>query len=447
MAAEKNSIPQDIINTFNTIISFRLPAQEHPEILKQISCDAEQEARSTQPLLLSELSMTSGMRSSCLNPAFSVLANFNEHQDAFEIALSPHNEKMTMLENIETEINKLKSEAEKAEHQAESIFAADNKYNDAEREFKESDSLYRQMFLEKNSIDAKDFPLFLYLPLLVGVGIVEWAINYMAVLEQYGTPALAMGITAVLGITVACASHVHGTRLKQSEHYFGPAAVPEKKRRELIMVPSAAFALLIAFGFVGWNRYLWALANLKHSMGQFNIEQSTSPLASTGDLWQKVLITMAANILVYLIGAAIAYWVHDPDPDYTTRLRKQKKSQKVWNSWRAKVNDRVKVIRAQLEMKIEAKRNVARGLREEYKPFIDMKTQIDKRSAQIRGQAVDFINGLIRTYRTQLNAIARVENSGLQFNHNGELINLDQFGNLAVTCPVEALPQRQNKGL
>jgi hypothetical protein len=122
-----------------------------------------------------------------------------------------------------------------------------------------------------------------------------------------------------------------------------------------------------------------------------------------------------------------------------------KKSRKIWNGWQAKVTAKKQVILAELKNKIQAARNKARAQEDHFKPLTDMKRQIDEKKNRILGQAGDFVKGLINTYRAQLVAIARVNNMGLQFNNNGNLIGLDEFGHVSVACPETVLHSHQNQ--
>lgn len=140
-----------------------------------------------------------------------------------------------------------------------------------------------------------------YVPALVLVGVAELMLNYNAFLNSYGTPFFAGASAIVVALTVAFASHYHGTAAKQWEMRFHSSG-DKGSREDWTTLWVTSIFLLLALVWIGWTRYNW-------------VEDLIARGAEGLNVLRTVLPTMIANLIVWFIGFMIAIWTHDRSPD------------------------------------------------------------------------------------------------------------------------------------
>lgn len=427
----KDTRSEQITAAFQKVQAFSLPNPESAAVQSALQREAEAEARATAPLLLDESGLTNGMRSACVEPVIDMMGEFDKMAGAFGAAIKPRLSDIESLENLDREIESLEQESAETEERIEVKYAANMKYMQAVQEMEHTKELYEEKYNEHGRRKAKDFPTWAYAVILVGIGCVEWLVNYGAFLENFGAPAMAVGFTIIVALVVAAASHEHGTLLKQREHYFGDHVDGNRRLWKLIWAGFVTLGLIAALTFVGWNRYNWAVEIVaKMGIGSVVIGGGGVPQI---DIDQKVLMSIVANVLVWLLGAAIAYWVHDYDPEFTDRWRRFRKANKVYLGWRKKVDGEIHTARAKLVRNIEAKKNTAHALSQKTRDLSDMRAEVRSRREALPAEAEKLINRMIRSYRTALTNIARGENRALSFNSNGTIIDIETYRQIPVS--------------
>ena len=175
-------------------------------------------------------------------------------------------------------------------------------YDKAEKDLS-GDRVYK--YEKAEGRETRPTPLVVYVIALLGIGVVEWLINYESFLAFFGVPALALGFTIVVAIMVAIASHFHGTLLKQPI-----------RRQELRLNDDLSnqgyrwWLLVVSLGLVGALAFVVAVRYL-----------SWSELMEIGvnlSVWPKVLTTLVSNVVVWIIGGAVAFGAHS-EGQYTRR--------------------------------------------------------------------------------------------------------------------------------
>jgi len=156
------------------------------------------------------------------------------------------------------------------------------------------------------------------------------------------------------------------------------------------------------------------------------------------DIGQKVTMSIIANVLVWLLGATIAYWVHDVDPEFTDRWRRAKKANKVYLKWRKRIDGEIRTARAQLAKDIEAKKNTSKALSQKTRALSDMRAQVRARCESIVAEAENLVNRMIRAYRTALTDIARASNPELAFNKGGAIIDIERYRQIEIAYSITA---------
>ena len=196
-----------------------------------------------------------------------------------------------------------------------------SKYEEAKRELSK-DRVYQHE--RDHGRESRATPWW-YIGALVGIGLVEWLINYDSFERFLGVPAWALGTTFVVAIFVAIASHVHGTLAKQPT-----------RRQELRLsddlsdgagylwgVVAISVILFAVFLFVVLVRYLaWSELN------QIGVEAS---------VWPKVWTTLLSNVFVWAIGGAVAWGAHSKG-QYTKRQAERDKTKRRYDKAEQSVN-------------------------------------------------------------------------------------------------------------
>lgn len=137
----------------------------------------------------------------------------------------------------------------------------------------------------------------------------EFFMNYASFLKLSGVPAVGFGLSIVVALAIAVASYMAGAFWKAYHHYMHPDdAVERNKGRRRIAIASAL--LTISLTAVGYARYHMVLEQVQAA----RILGMTPPnlIAQTAGL-------LAGNLLVFAIGAAITYLMHDENPRYAEK--------------------------------------------------------------------------------------------------------------------------------
>jgi hypothetical protein len=435
-------VPDAVRHAFDAVLAFQLPNPENAAFRERIHTDAERESRSTTALLLNEKSLTGGILSACVDPVLVVLDEFKKQCGAFDTAIRPHLPKIDAINDIDRQIAEKQRESDQTQIRTEEKHAADHHYAQAKEKQNRLKEAYESMSRAEGQREAKDFPPILYFTILIIIGAVEWMINYSSFLEFFSVPAMAAGFTFAVALAVACASHWHGTRLQGKGHYFGDHVELGEKKKEILAITIATAALIVAISYVGWIRYSWAIdlvsqlgVNSGISIGQNN----NLPTINVG---QKVILSLAANLLVWFIGAALAYAVHDKNPAFTEKFREFKAANKHYLALRVKVDAEIHRLRALLEKDIAELKNTAQAKEQEARPLADMLTTKEESVSKINAEADRLANRLIRNYRTTLGDIAAVDNPALKFNQGGKIIDLESYRQIDINHSLQTTSEQ-----
>ena len=146
------------------------------------------------------------------------------------------------------------------------------------------------------SYRAITLPPWWYPVALVGIGVVEWFINYDVFKDNLGVPAIAAGMTMLVALFVALASHEHGAAAKQGRERFASPDNFEQNPQWWIF-GFATFGIIVALSLVTWIRYVSMSAIFARGMEV--------------EVWPYVLQGLGGNVLVWVIGCMVSFWVHD----------------------------------------------------------------------------------------------------------------------------------------
>lgn len=141
------------------------------------------------------------------------------------------------------------------------------------------------------------------------ITIPEFFMNYASFLKLSGVPAVGFGLSVAVAIGVAVSSFMTGTFWKAYHHYMHPDDEGQRATG-LRRIGIAATLLTIAMAAVAYARYHMVLEQVQAAtvlgMTPPNIAVQTAGL-------------LAGNLLVFAIGAAITYLMHDENPDFADK--------------------------------------------------------------------------------------------------------------------------------
>ncbi|SFL09618.1 hypothetical protein SAMN04488004_107210 [Loktanella salsilacus] len=166
----------------------------------------------------------------------------------------------------------------------------------------------------RNTLDRepRQWNSFLYVGLLMIIGLAELAINWEAFNAiKFFTPAVATGTALILGFALAASSHYTGSVIRQYKSLFDPANDDMDRFAGWKMIGMAASTLTIALGLVAFSRFYYL-----QQVASSNIFGD----ASIG-LLKTVGGSMMSNILVWMVGVLIAYMAHDQVPEFPAALK------------------------------------------------------------------------------------------------------------------------------
>ena len=136
-----------------------------------------------------------------------------------------------------------------------------------------------------------------YLIALIFIGSAEWMINYSSFFATFSVPMFAAGLTLLVAVFVAFASHSFGTLIRQpvaqQELFFSSG---QRRLGARFYYFGSGLGLLLALVAVAWNRYVWM-----SEIVSYGVQEA---------VWPKVLITLAGNLIVFLLGCLIAWAAH-----------------------------------------------------------------------------------------------------------------------------------------
>jgi hypothetical protein len=422
-------IPKSVQQAFDAVMAFQWSSTDQP-FRERINNSAEQESRSTTPLRLNEHGLTSGMLAACIDSVSELRDHFLHLHGAFDTAIHSSKKNTDALQDIDKQIASKQQEYEQTQASAEKKHETD-KYKEMKDKVARLDKDYMAMYRAEGQRKAKDFSLIAYITLLLGVGATEWMVNYETFLNFLEVPLMAAGTTILVATAVAVTAHYHGTMFKGHQHFFGDHVASAKKNPTIGLFVLCSFFLLLAFGVVGGARYLLVASQVS----QLGSSASSGLLGGdvvTINVGQVVTVSVAINIFVWFVGAAIAYAVHDENPDFTRKFREYKKAKKIYDPLRRAFEMEISQLHSKREKEITELKNTARAHEQEDKPLVDLWETANERKKKIEPEADLLTNRLIRTYRSALADLAAVDNPELKFNKSGELIDIESYRQLAI---------------
>jgi hypothetical protein len=295
--------------------------------------------------------MTGGMKAQCSSQLGQRYREWLSLNARFRDSITSFSGNIAKFENIDKEIEKNEKELADAEQIVLRQWRHAQSYKFAKSEYDAAETAYLSFRDREGQREPKVVSWVGKIGTLLLIGAVEWLINFEAFSATFGVPILAAGFTIAVALAVAVASHWHGVFFKQREYYFGDHLTAPNKFWRLVWLFFVTLALIGALVFVGWNRYIWAMEIIaRTTTGPVIVE--TDPIKI--DAIQKVLMSLLGNVIVWIVGTALVYWLHDPNPEFADAFVRRRKWGKLYSRYKGRIDDQIRAFVARREKEINA---------------------------------------------------------------------------------------------
>jgi hypothetical protein len=308
------------------------------------------------------------------------------------------------VDNKERELIEL---AEEAKTSARENYMRNHDYNNRRNEFDKASSLYDTMNAEMGGKPPVKSKLGFYVFSILLIGFVEWFINFSTFTYKYPS-GIAFGITVLVALSIAIASHYHGALIKQRLALFASHRKGSEKRQVIYYQLLFTVLLIIALGVVTNARYDVLMGQMVNSGGAA-LPGLPGMNEQASSVWNELIPFVLMNILVWLIGIAISFLIHDSRPDYQESYAYYEKARKRFNIVDKGLKDEEKRIEAEFGIKIKAVKNTHAARINDVEKIQEY---IDRLAAKEEGlvkQAVGVINETLERHQSTLVAAMRQE--------------------------------------
>lgn len=301
----------------------------------------------------------------------------------------------------------LKDKEEK-KSQAREKYMHDKHYSDKESSYIHSKDRYETMRDEHGGKPPVNRKTWLYAISILGIGFIEWFINYSTFNTKY-PEGIAFGVTVLVALSVAFASHFHGSLLKQRVALFAPHRSIEQKRQVFITQLFFMILLLAVLALVSYNRYdilseaLFggAGATLPSLPGQ-ELEQPS--------VWSELWLFVLMNVVVWMLGVGISYLTHDSEPDYQEAERDYQKAKKIFYKAKDGLLAEERRIDAEYEKKLGAIKNTQQASTTEHQNLQNLLERLTKKEESLIKQVISYVNDSLEKHQMMLVAALRASN-------------------------------------
>jgi hypothetical protein len=324
--------------------------------------------------------------------------------------------------NSELDSNKAQIEKEQRATKAkiENEFIRDNQYSDIKAQHELSKKRYTDMRAEMGGKPPVQSKFLLYVIAILLIGFIEWFINYSTFSSMY-PPGIAFGATIIIALSIALASHFHGALLKQRLSLFAKHRAPDFKLQVILV--QAFFSLLVvaALIVVTITRYEILTESMAASGGI-----SLPGQEQNESIFTAIFIFVLMNMIVWIIGVAISYFIHDSTPDYQEAFKDHQKSQSKFYSVDKAFQKEMERIDAELkEDMLKLTNSYSSQLKDEDALKNKIEQLRDKESSIIK-QATSSINDMLSVHQSIL--ITELDKKGItELKIGPDEISLQQY--------------------
>ena len=403
-APAQAAAPSRVRAAFEAVMAFApsypallyIPAQRLQEI-------ADEEA-SFGEIAVDERGLTAGTRLHVVQPGRALLARWREARGPFDTAIAPKMADIQAIERLDAEIAARRMRRDAEVQQAEQIWEAQRRNRTIRERWQEAEGVFRRERLAHGQRDAtmRAYSLAYWLAMLC-IGVAEWLINYDTFFLFVGVPAIAAGATVVLGVVLAFSAHGHGELLKQWSYRFGQHQTRMSRVSGYRLLGLSTLGLLIVLAAAGGSRYAAAVRALAGQPGEnilgSQVVVEVSPL-------RDVLISLLANLGAWVVGVFLAYFSHDPDPEFMDATRQHRKASRAFFRARRGVDDQIKTFEGGFEKDVSGMQRAAAARAGEVAADRAMLDQVNKREEGVAEAIASAVHGHAERYRDVLAQVA-----------------------------------------
>lgn len=178
----------------------------------------------------------------------------------------------------------------------------------------------------------------------LAIMIPEGFMNYKFFLEYINVGVVALGSTIVVGLAIGWSAFLAGRFLKAYNFYMGPNN--DRMRAEGLRMIGIAIALLaVSLVAVGAVRYMGIVRD--------NVGRIALGLPPLEPLTQTAML-LFGNLVVFALGLAITYWLHDRNPLFAEKAEENEKlTKRIEQLRKRELHDKLKQIDAAFTQKQE----------------------------------------------------------------------------------------------
>ncbi|MBB3332520.1 hypothetical protein BDK63_003415 [Halomonas campaniensis] len=429
-------------------LAFRWSFPDEAAFRQALRETASKEAHASRgKIVLNEHGHTPEMEELVFFPLLRQTGQWVEAKTAFTNILSPHSK---LLEET-ADLKDRKVSLERQRDNLKSDLTAEweekkKEFKDDRREAANAEEEYERLYERNGNRHARIVKLGIYLPLLALIGMVEWLINWEAANALFAQPYLAAGIVIVVALAVAAASHEHGTLAKQWSHRCGFAATPGVRSRNYTALAFTTLLFIAAMTLVGYMRYKLAYNDLVGASA-FGGNNPFGERGSMGEVYTAVSMTLMGNLIVWLLGAMVAYWFHDSDPNFADARVRHLKASKRFEAWSRRMEKTIREREQHLTLQIEQVENTLSSRSNQGRLLVDMAEQVQEHEAMLFGRLKEVVDEHLRAYRRNLLGQVKAGDLVVAFidSQQGSL-SPEEYETHSVETPAKVLKERMDFG-
>ena len=339
-----------------------------------------------------------------VGPALAGVRQWRLARSRFDSEIEPKMADLTALHQVEDRIHEVRAEGAQARAQAESVWMADSRNSRARTEHDEAEARLT-LIKQAHGNAAPNMMSYnpVYYGLMLSVNAAECLINYDILLMFTGIPAIAAGATLLLGFALAYAAHAHGTILRQGSYRFDRARSPAERASSWRELALATAALIVVIGMAAGSRYEVVMRTVVSQMKP-NLLGAAAMIDANP--MRDVLLSLLANLIAWIVGVFIAFYFHDPDPEFMKAQRQYDTAWKALRSRRKDVELEIESIEAKFQRRVEELRQSAKARLNGVADENAMLGQITKHQQSILQAFIDSARANADDFRTALCRLA-----------------------------------------
>lgn len=165
---------------------------------------------------------------------------------------------------------------------------------------------------------------------IAAILIPESFMNYQSFLDYIGLGVVALGTTLVVGAGFGVSGYLAG-RFWKAFHFYMPPDNRAQRQKGVRMIAIASLLLFVSLIAVGAVRYSGVMRQADEliALGQL----PPNAVLQTGFL-------LFGNLLVFALGLALTFWLHDENPEFAAKAKKYQKQQAKLDQLRKKQLER-----------------------------------------------------------------------------------------------------------